>query len=298
MAEISKLSGVAIADVAKVDAVTKANIANINDLTIPADGFLLDTYTGAIAAHSFRRLNSLYTGACCRIRRSNDNAEQDIGFDSNGYVDKSAIQSFVPSNQDGFITKWYGQESSGGTGSGNDAVQTITSAQPRIIENNTFNEQGGFIVITRSQNVSRLAFDLDTTLTNSSMDMFCAFYAPTATTMMLSSDPNDTLLIQQNGDTGNHTVRMGTPSYYFNGSQFTGTTRGDLYTELAGQRNCGAIMDVDVNDAVRTRYGWYGSPSFINIPFYRMHEMVIFSNQSSNRVAITTEQNNYYSIFT
>jgi hypothetical protein len=35
LAEISKLSGVAIANVAKVDAVTKANIANINDLTIP-----------------------------------------------------------------------------------------------------------------------------------------------------------------------------------------------------------------------------------------------------------------------
>ena len=227
----------AIADVAKVDAILKADIANINGLTIPSAGtFLLDTYTNAIAAHSFRRLNSNYTGACCRIRRSNDNAEQDIGFDSNGYVDKAAIQSFVPSNSDGFITKWYGQESSGGTGSGNDAAQTITTAQPRIIENTNFNEQGNFVVIASSQSSSRLAMDLDTALTNSSMDMFCAFYSG-GTTMMYSSDPNDVLLIQQNGDTGDHTVRMGTPTYYFNGSQFTGTTRGQLYTEFTWPKN-------------------------------------------------------------
>ena len=43
MAEISKLSGVAIANVAKVDAVTKANIANINDLTVPSAG--IDAFT-------------------------------------------------------------------------------------------------------------------------------------------------------------------------------------------------------------------------------------------------------------
>ena len=38
MAEISKLSGVAIADVTKVDAVLKADIANLNGLTIPSSG--------------------------------------------------------------------------------------------------------------------------------------------------------------------------------------------------------------------------------------------------------------------
>jgi hypothetical protein len=133
LAEISKISAVAIANVAKVDAVTKANIANINDLTIPsAAAFLLDTYTGAAAAYSTRRLYSLYTGAALRVRRDSDDTEQDIGFDSNGDLDTSALATFVGSGNNGYVTKWYGQESSGGTGSGKDAAQATHGSQPQI----------------------------------------------------------------------------------------------------------------------------------------------------------------------
>lgn len=132
MAEISKLSGVAIADVAKVDAVTKANIANINDLTLPS-GFtgLLDTYTGAAAAYSVRRLSSSYTGACMRVREDGTNTETDIGFDSNGDLDTAAIATHCGANN-GFVRKWYDQSQSGGTGSGNDADQATASVQPKI----------------------------------------------------------------------------------------------------------------------------------------------------------------------
>ena len=41
---------------------------------------LLDVYTGAAAAYSLRKLRSDYTGACLRVRRSSDSAEQDIGL--------------------------------------------------------------------------------------------------------------------------------------------------------------------------------------------------------------------------
>lgn len=143
MAEISKLSGVAIANVAKVDAVTKANIANINDLTIPADGFLLDTYGSASVAYSTRRLYGLYTGACMRVRRDSDNTEQDIGFDANGDLDTAAIATFVGSGNNGYVRKWYGQESSGGTGSGNDADQPTAGSQPLIYDGtNVITENG------------------------------------------------------------------------------------------------------------------------------------------------------------
>jgi hypothetical protein len=89
LAEISKLSGVAIANVAKVDAVTKANIADINGLTIPsAAAFLLDTYTGATAAYSVRRLATATT-VLLRVRRdtgfgaTGDDDEADVAYDSN-----------------------------------------------------------------------------------------------------------------------------------------------------------------------------------------------------------------------
>lgn len=132
MAEISKISGVAIADVAKVDAILKADIANINGLTLPsAFTGLLDTYTGAAAAYSVRRLNSAYTGACMRVREDGTNTETDIGFDSNGDLDTAAIASHCGANN-GYVKTWYDQSQSGGTGSGNDATQATAASQPQI----------------------------------------------------------------------------------------------------------------------------------------------------------------------
>jgi hypothetical protein len=57
--------------------------------------YLLDTYSGAAAAYSLRKLNGSYTGSAIRVRRSSDNAETNIGFDSNGNLDTSSMLSFV-----------------------------------------------------------------------------------------------------------------------------------------------------------------------------------------------------------
>lgn len=131
MAEISKLSGVAIANVAKVDAVTKANIANINGLTIPGGLTYtppLDTYTGAAVAFSVRLLRTAYTGSCLRVRRESDDAETDIGFDSAGLLDTAAIATHCGSST-GHLVYWYDQ-----SGNGNDAFQSSASAGDRAIQ--------------------------------------------------------------------------------------------------------------------------------------------------------------------
>jgi len=114
--------------------VLAANIAKVNGLvfsTAPAFTGLLDTYTGAAAAFSTRRLYGQYTGATLRVREDSGDTETDIGFDSNGDLDTAAIASHCGS-ANGYVTKWYGQESSGGTGSGNDAAQTTNANQPQI----------------------------------------------------------------------------------------------------------------------------------------------------------------------
>jgi hypothetical protein len=64
--------------------------------------YLVDAYS-PIVAYSFWKLNSTST-VCLRVRRSNDNAEQDIGFDGN-YLDVASMLSFVGAN-DGFIVQW------------------------------------------------------------------------------------------------------------------------------------------------------------------------------------------------
>lgn len=91
-----------------------------------AFSYLLDTYGSANFAYSIRKLSSSYMGACMRIRRSSDNAEQNINFVSD-YIDTASMLSFVGAGN-GFVTKWYDQ-----SGNANDSFQTTAAGQPQII---------------------------------------------------------------------------------------------------------------------------------------------------------------------
>jgi len=60
--------------------------------------YLLDSYGGAAAAYSLRKLNSTYVGSAIRVRRSGDNSEQNIGFDAGGNLDTASLLSFIGVN--------------------------------------------------------------------------------------------------------------------------------------------------------------------------------------------------------
>ena len=87
---------------------------------------LLDAYPGAAAAYSVRKLRTAYTGSAIRVRRSSDNAEQDIGF-SGGNLDTTSLTSFCGAGN-GFVTTWYDQ-----SGGGNNLTQTTAAQQPQIV---------------------------------------------------------------------------------------------------------------------------------------------------------------------
>jgi hypothetical protein len=90
---------------------------------------LLDTYPGAAAAYSVRKLDKDYTGYCMKVRRASDDAEADIGFDSNGDLDTAAIATHCGVSA-GYVSVWYDQANIGGTP--NNATQSTASAQPQI----------------------------------------------------------------------------------------------------------------------------------------------------------------------
>ena len=100
----------------------------VRTTTAAVTDLLLDTYTGAAAAYSVRKLDKDYTGNCMRVRRDSDEATQDIGFDSNGDLDTAAIATFC-SGTFGYVSRWYDQ-----SGNGNDATQSTGSAQPMIYD--------------------------------------------------------------------------------------------------------------------------------------------------------------------
>jgi len=97
---------------------------------------LLDTYSGAAAAYSLRQLSSTYTGNAIKVRRSSDNAEQDIAF-VNNELDTASLESFS-SGTDAFVTTWYDQ-----SGNSVDITQTNASKQPKIVlSGSTITESG------------------------------------------------------------------------------------------------------------------------------------------------------------
>lgn len=116
-----------------VGGVLRGNDLIYGTYTPPAPAFtgLLDTYPGAKTAYSVRRLSGTYNGSALKIRRSNDNATLDVGFDSNGDLDTAAITTFVGGNS-AYVDTWYDQ-----SGNGYDLTQATTGDQPRIVSTGT-----------------------------------------------------------------------------------------------------------------------------------------------------------------
>ena len=87
---------------------------------------LLDLYPNAAAAYSLRKLRNAYSGSAIRVRRSSDNAEQDIGFVGSN-LDTTALTTFCGAGN-GFVTAWYDQ-----SGNLRNATQTSATFQPQIV---------------------------------------------------------------------------------------------------------------------------------------------------------------------
>lgn len=89
-----------------------------------------------VLGFSLYRLVVGYEGYCLRVRRSSDDEELDIGFDSNGYIDVVTLESFC-SGIDGFVSIWYNQYASG-----NNALQTTNGYQPQIVSSGSLLSNG------------------------------------------------------------------------------------------------------------------------------------------------------------
>ena len=150
MPDISKINALAIGSVGKVDGLAKASILDIDGVAVPsAFTGLLDTYTGAAAAYSVRKLKTGVTVAA-RIRRSGDDIEADVEFDSNNeisltspisnassgtYTDLADFVDHSTTPRDAFCVEWKDQ-----SGNGNDATQPTAGGsglQPKVYDATT-----------------------------------------------------------------------------------------------------------------------------------------------------------------
>lgn len=87
----------------------------------------LDAYTSNLwAARWTKRLLASYSGALIRVRRSSDNAEADIGYESDGSLDDAAVLAHCGASI-GYVTTMYDQ-----SGNSRNLTQAITTLQPSI----------------------------------------------------------------------------------------------------------------------------------------------------------------------
>src|SRR5690606_4431727 len=85
--------------------------------------------------------------SCIRVRRSSDNAEQDIGF-SGDDLNTTALASFVGSDS-AYVVKVYDQ-----TGNGEHLEAASSGQQPRIVDAGSYD---GKLVFNGSSHAMRIA---------------------------------------------------------------------------------------------------------------------------------------------
>ncbi len=88
--------------------------------------FIFTAISKPVLVFSFRKIMKNYFGNAMRMRRVSDNAEQDIGFDSNGNFDLTAYNTFrgVSTLR---VRTWYDQ-----SGNGYNANQSTNANQPTV----------------------------------------------------------------------------------------------------------------------------------------------------------------------
>jgi len=97
-----------------------------------------------VTAFSLRQLGTNYAGKAIQVRRSSDNATQDIGFTATGDLDTAALKTFAGSGN-GFVSIWYDQ-----SGNAINATQTTAASQPQIVSNGVINRDNNLPAIYTS----------------------------------------------------------------------------------------------------------------------------------------------------
>jgi len=257
---------------------------------------ILDTFTGAAAAYSVRKLSSTYTGDALRVRRSSDDTEQDIGFNGSNELDTAAILAFVGTggSDNGFVSKWYDQ-----SGNGRDVIQADGAEQPKIVSAGSVITEGGKPALDFDGSDDYLQ---NTTITSS-----------TPTTYFLTAKANRTGVIQRFTDGGvsgstRHSIYQNGDFKYFAGANLTGATEDtnqNIHYYLASGGDSQAILNGGTaatgDSGTATLNGltlaarWDGAAQWGDV---LIQELIVYSsNKSGNQEEIRSNINTHFSIF-
>ena len=260
---------------------------------------LLDDYPSAEAAYSLRALNSAYTGAAIKVRRSSDNSEQDINLLYDGSLNTDSLLDFVGSGS-GYVTTWYDQ-----SGNGINANQSSASKQPIIASSGVISTLNGkpamqFISsFVMDLNLTQYPFTSGGSATEKSIFAVAENNATANQNLYNIADTRDIYAITYNRSANNTYAFLGA-NYGTIGGNITGQ---NIISSLAISPSSKTfnntvegvssnLVRANFNDiSIGSRGGSY--PMDGNIQEMIMYE----SDQSSNRGNIETNINDYYNVY-
>jgi hypothetical protein len=253
--------------------------------------YLLDTYSGAAVAYSLRLLRSTYSGSAIRVRRTDDNEEQDIGF-RNNELDTSTLETFCGSS-DGFVTTWYDQ-----SGNEYNITESTASKQQQIVSSGTTITDGDKPTITITQSTFN-GFTISIP-SSSRQDFFQVHKTNDDRFILLKDSASGTryayATIDGNTSTGLH-GNYGTPSLYVNSSAEAPENRDELHTLLCTNNQI-LMSSIGADASAWTGNVIWGYYSSANVYDGNLQELIFYnSDQSSNRSGIETNINVFYSIY-
>jgi hypothetical protein len=284
--------------------------AHPNYVPFASANLLLDQYSGAAAAYSLRKLDKDYTGSAIRVRRSNDNSEQDIGFTSGNDLDTASLKTFVGANS-GFVTTWYDQ-----SGNARNATQTTAANQPRIVNAGRVERQNSKVSTFYDGSNDRLTlsdFALPTSSifsaainTGATASNIHSIYCRGTATNLANRDAllyiwrtSNNLELQRSDGSTFPTATIGINVNNFN--LLTGIYTGTQLTAFANGI-AGTSVNTTVSGVTSNPVSSIGC-TFENLTqlyFFlgRISEVIVYaSNQSSNRTGIENNINTYFSIY-
>ena len=275
--------------------------------------YLLDFFPATVA-YSLRKLRSGQARAI-RVRRSSDNAQQDIGFIGDE-LDTASLRSFCGGGH-GFVTTWYDQ-----SGNGYNTTQGTQANQPQIVSSGVVITENGkpAIQFDGSNDVLSNNALFFTANTPNSQFIVCEKGTWALTLLPVGSTPN--------AEVYEHTmISLGAPYFDFQTSRYghpgTGSGFGSNLTQSVGSqlllitiyngsdKNTASNYNYRVSggnlttsDGGSTGY-WserfaIGGRSIQAIGMFnsKIQEVVIYNtDQTANRSAIESNINTHYTIY-
>ena len=251
--------------------------------------YLLDTYTGAAAAYSLRKLRTNYTGFAIKVQDNVGGATQDIGFNVFGELDTVSLLQYAGSN-DVFVETWFDQG-----GSGNNATQPSSTLRPKIVSLGT-------VIVENGKPAVQFDGSDDFFSTNQSIRTATVFIAEKG-----SQSGRNTLF--GSSSSGQEYLRTeGTTIRFQNGPNnlvLTGQTSGAHNLIYLDNVSSTTSLANNGGSSVTANIGTGAIPDFVigqksNGNFYNgnLQEIIIYNpSQSANRTEIETNINAFYAIY-